>query len=97
MRALQALVAFLGILIFLGLGLVVYAMTQGPKSSSALRIVATVPAHFVLPSGFHIAEMATTADRVVLRLDASDGRQRLVILDPGTGLVVRTIDTVGTP
>ena len=97
MRALQALVAFLGILILIGFGLVVFAMTQGPKSPAPPPFATSAPAHFALPQGFHIAEMATTADRLILRLDASDGRQRVVILDPGTGLVTRTLDTAGAP
>lgn len=94
MRALQALVAFLGVLIFAGLGLVGFAMMQGPKSAAPPP---AAPAQFALPAGFRIAEMVATADRIILRLDSSGGRQRLVILDPGSGLVTRTLDSVGAP
>lgn len=99
MRALQALVAFLGVLIFVGLGLVVLAMTQGPKSGAPAPIPATAMAtsRFALPAGYHVAEMVATADRVVLRLDSVDGRQQLIILDPATGLVTRTLSATGAP
>ena len=98
MRALQALVAFLGILIIAGLGLVVIAMMQGPKSGVPKPIaVAAAPSPFALPSGYRVAEMVATADRLILRLESQDGRQRLVILDPGSGLVTRTLDTAGAP
>lgn len=96
MRALQALVAFLGILIFVGLGLVGFAMIQRPKPAPAeAPAIADRTAGVIMPEGYRVAEMAATADRVVLRLDAADGRQKILILDPATGLVTRSLDTAG--
>jgi hypothetical protein len=93
MRALQALVIFLGILIVAGLTLVVALMIQRPESKSVTGSPSI--ARLDVPRDFRVAEMAATGGRVVLRLDAKDGRQRLLVFDPVSGATSRILD-IGT-
>ncbi len=90
MRSIQALVIVMGIMIVGGMTLVGYQIvtTVGEPSSA--------PASFgevalALPPGARVVDMAAIDDRLVLRIEAGDGRQRLIVLDPSTGALVGTI------
>ena len=90
MRSIQALVMFLGVLIVGGMTLVGYQIvtTVGEPSSA--------PASFgevelALPPGARVVDMAAVEDRLVLWVEAGDGRQRLIVLDPSTGALVGTM------
>lgn len=85
MRALQALVICQAVLILAGLIWLVAVLAEGPKHRPADATPTVAPARLVIPAGFRLTEMAATADRVVLRLDSSDGRQTLLVFDPATG------------
>ena len=79
MQGLKALVIFLGVLIVLGLGVVVYGIaTKVGKSDDA-------PARFseasvALPAGYEIVEMRPHGERLYLRLEGPDG-PRILVLD----------------
>ncbi len=90
MRSIQALVMFLGVLIVGGMTLVGYQIvtTVGEPSSAP---VSFGEVELVLPPGARVVDMAAVDDRLVLRVEAGDGRQRLLVLDPSTGALVGTI------
>ena len=98
MRSIQALVIVMGILIVGGMTLVGYQIvtTVGESPSQA------APASFgevelALPPGARVVDMASTEDRLVLRVEAGDGRQRLFVLDPSTGALVGTMVVTPAP
>ncbi len=94
MKALQALVIGMGILIFVALGLVAYGITRdaAPRQSPA----AFGQTEVALPAGARILDMVAVAGRVVLRLETVDGAQRLaqqlIVIDPVTGRKLGTVD-----
>ncbi len=90
MRSIQALVIVMGILIVGGMTLVGYRIVTAVGEPSA------APASFgevelALPPGARVVDMAAIDDRLVLRIEAGDGRQRLIVLDPSTGALVGSI------
>ena len=84
MRALKALVVFMGILIAAGLGLLTYAVIGGLPVD---RPSGFGDAAVVLPSGCVIAEAVIAEGTLVLRADgpAERGCQMVILLDPQTG------------
>ncbi len=90
MRSIQALVIVMGILIVGGMTLVGYQIvTTVGEPSSARASFGEV--ELALPPGARVVDMAAIDDRLVLRIEAGDGRQRLLVLDPSTGALVGTI------
>lgn len=84
MRALKALVVFMGILIAAGLGLLAYAVIGGlPDSQPSGFGDATVG----LPTGCVIAEAVVAEGTLVLRADGpvERGCQMIILLDPESG------------
>lgn len=79
MQGLKALVIFLGVLIVLGLGVLVYGIaTKAGKLGDG-------PAPFedasvALPAGGSILEMRPAADRLYLRVETPAG-ERILVLD----------------
>lgn len=79
MQGLKALVIFLGVLIVLGLGVLVYGIaTKAGKLGDAPPTFdeATV----TLPAGASVVEMRPDGDRLYLRLSAPGG-ERILVLD----------------
>ncbi len=96
MRSIQALVIVMGILIVGGMTLVGYQIVTTVGESPA------APAPFgevelALPPGARVLDMAAIDDRLVLRVEGGDGRQRLLVLDPSTGALVGTIVLTQAP
>jgi len=95
-KAIKALVAFMGVLIVAGLGLLGYGLMttkNGAKpraaTSAALSTVAvedfgavTVP----VPAGARVEQTLVAGERVVLRLGGAGG-ERILVLDPAAGTV----------
>ncbi len=98
MKALNALVVVMAVLIVAGLMLVAYGMTRrlgGPEPAGP-------PASFgeldlALPPGARVVDMVVADRRLVLRVEAGDGVQRLYLLDPSTGALVGTIALTPAP
>jgi hypothetical protein len=93
-KAIKALVAFMGLLLMAGLALLVYGL-MNVKSAGKTRPVATVAAPSAdfgavavpVPAGSRVEQTLVVGERVVLRL-AGAGADRLVVLDPADGKLV---------
>ncbi len=96
MRSIQALVIVMGVMIVGGMTLVGYQIvtTVGEPSSAP---AAFGEVELVLPPGGRVVDMAAVDDRLVLRVEAGDGRQRLLVLDPSTGALVGTMVVTPAP
>lgn len=92
-KAIKTLVAFMGILLVGGLGLMGYGLMNaknGVKAKPATAVSAAVAEFGALavpvPAGARIEQALVVGDRVVLRL-AGGGSERLLVLDPAEGKV----------
>lgn len=93
-KAIKALVAFMGILLVGGLALLGYGLMNA-KNSAKSRPVAVTAAPVAeygalavpVPAGARIEQTLVVGERVVLRL-AGAGAERLLVLDPAEGKVV---------
>ena len=92
MRALKALVIFMGIMIAAGLGLLTYAVIGGLPFDRSSGPGDAPPGGFgdtavVLPTGCAIAEAVIAEGTLVLRIDgpAERGCQLVILLDPESG------------
>lgn len=91
MEKLKYLVIFLGILIVLGLGLLVYGIaTKAGKLAEGPSTVdgATVP----LPAEAKVVEMVSGENRLFVRVESVDGEQILIFDDKGRELGTITLD-----
>lgn len=107
MRALKALVIFMGVLIILGLVVLGYGLYIKAKkvTSEAPPTLAAAPDRPVtgefgdvqlkMPLGATVEQMEAVAGRLVVRL-AGNGSDRIIIIDPLTGRVTGTIALVPT-
>ena len=91
MRALQAAVLVMGVLIVAGFGVVVVTVVHRLGSSGgAYSAASAAPAASVIldePAGTRIAATSTAADRLALTL-AGGGPDRVVVLDTRSGRVI---------
>ena len=92
MRALKVLVVVMGVLLVAGLAVVVVTimsrMTQRatpPAASVAARGAPFGTATVTLPADSLVMEVQGAGDRILLRLDLSDGSEMLLVLDAATG------------
>lgn len=107
MRALKALVIFMGVLIVVGLVVLGYGLYLKAKkvTSDAPPTLAAAPDRPVtgefgavqlkMPPGAKVEQMEAVAGRLVLRLGGS-GSDRIIVIDPLTGRVTGTIALVPT-
>ena len=97
MKALTGLVAFLGLLLVVALGVLGYGLYSNahlkkPGTPIAAASAAASPvAEFgsvqvPLPAGSRIEQMVSVGDRVVLRLTGG-GFERLLVIDPAQGRI----------
>lgn len=97
MKALKGLVAFLGLLLVIGLGVLGYGLAtkahlKGAGPSANAKPAAPSSSDFgavqiPLPAGSRMEQMTVAGDRVVLRI-AGGGPERVLVLDPAQGRVV---------
>jgi hypothetical protein len=99
MKALKGLVAFLGLLLVIGLGVLGYGLyTKAHVKGTGAGVVAATRSALVLPdefgtipvplpAGSRIEQMSAVGERVVLRLSGG-GPERLLVIDPVHGKVV---------
>jgi hypothetical protein len=98
MRALKALVIGMGVLLIAGVvTLVVVIAGRIAAKSPASPPAAAVPRGFgqaavEIPEGAWVVSTSAVGDRLVVHLSLLDGTPRLLVLDPGTGRVLGTID-----
>lgn len=98
MRSIQALVMVMGVMIVAGMALVGYQIvTAVGEPSSPVAPASFGEVELALPPGARVVDMATTDGRLVLRVEAGDGRQQLYLLDPSTGALVGTIALTPAP
>ena len=98
MNALKALVIGMGALIVIGIGLVGYGLTRGKKENAPLpavpvAVISGGEVSLALPRGARLEQMATTQDRIVLRLSGPEG-DKLLLLDPHSGQLAGTVALV---
>lgn len=93
MKAIKALVAFMGVLLIAGLALLgwgLYSQAGKMATKSKPRSVAAADdfgaVAVPVPAGARIDQVLVAGDRLVLRL-AGAGAERLVVLDPASGAV----------
>tara|TARA_Y100001934_G_scaffold151214_1_gene181301 strand:+ start:20317 stop:20622 length:306 start_codon:yes stop_codon:yes gene_type:complete len=87
MQPLKALVIFLGVLIFVAFGFLAYGII------SKLKTDGNVPPHLdkfiettvAAPKGARIIETRIEGNRILVRLEKTDGREALVLIDARTG------------
>ena len=92
MQALKFLVIGMGVLIFVLLGVVVYAMVA--KVGSGGESAGFGEARLPIPPGCRIAEAAPQGDsRILLRLDGGEACQQVLVLDAGDGSLIGRIVT----
>jgi len=103
MRGLKTLVIVMGIMIVVGVGVVAGAIidraVKGGTRTPAAAVSAPVAVGKAfgdvtvdLPQGAKVQGMEAVADRLVLRLALPDGAERLLVLDPGSGQRLGTIE-----
>ena len=97
MKALKGLVAFLGLLLVIGLGVLGYGLATkahlkgAAGSTAAAKTTVSSASDFgavqiPLPAGSRVEQMTTVGDRVVLRITGG-GPERVLVLDPALGRV----------
>lgn len=92
MKAIKALVAFMGVLLVAGLALLGWGLySQAGKMTTKSKRAAVTAEDFgaiavPLPAGARIDQMVVAGDRVVLRV-VGGGPERLMVLDPAAGAV----------
>lgn len=112
MQALKALVIVMGILIVIGVGVVIVTIYQRLGARFAVQEAAPqaevappaeLPARafgardVALPPGAVVEEMATSGERLVLRLRLEGGGRRILVLDLSDGRVLGTLNLETAP
>ncbi|CCG40681.1 hypothetical protein [Magnetospirillum molischianum] len=108
MKALKALVIFLGVLIVAGVGLVIYGVSSkvGPKSTPPVTTGATTAlsstnfgsVDVALPKGATIEQVFAAGNHIIVRIGTDKGiADRLIVLDPARGQVTGSFVFVATP
>ncbi len=101
MQSIKALVIFMGLLIFAGLGLLVYgAANQVSEIASPGSSGGFDAAPVALPAGCHLAEAHIEAGRLVLRAAGPAERpdcQQVILLDPESGAELGRITLAPQP
>lgn len=93
-KAIKALVAFMGVLLVAGLAVLGWGLSNTSKSVGKAKPVAAASAPVAqfgalavpVPAGARIEQALVVGERVVLRL-AGGGSERLLVLDPAEGTV----------
>ena len=100
MKALKALVAGMGVLIVIGIGLVGYGVMRGkpkaePMTAEHMTILSLEPfdTRLPVPRGSKLEQMTNAGDRIVLRFAGPDG-DKLIVVDSRTGQPAGTITLV---
>lgn len=102
MRALKALVIFLGVLIIGGLvviGLTIYQRTRAPAVGAAAPEVALAgfgTRRINLPQGADIVSAVAEGDRLVLIVVLPQGEQRVIVIDMASGDEIGRIEVEWT-
>lgn len=95
MKAIKALVVFMGVLLVVGLGLVGYGVaTKTGKPETAVKpatVAAGAAAPFgevtvPVPAGTRLEQTLVAGEKVVLRVTGA-GADRLIVLDPADGRI----------
>ena len=105
MKAIKALVAFMGALLVAGLALLGWGLySQSGKMATKAKPSAIVSGDFgavsvPLPAGAQVQQALVAGDRVVLRITGG-GPERLIVLDPSSGAIagsfVLTLEAPGS-
>jgi hypothetical protein len=95
MRALKALVIFMGVLLVGGLVALIIAIAvrfSEPQPTTTTPRPGFGTATVSLPTGARILSVQTVGNRLIVQVALPDSSQRLVVVDPGSGTVVGTIE-----
>lgn len=93
-QALKFLVAFMGILILIGLGVIMVTIARR-TTAPAHRETGFKSLALDLPAGSHVADMDAAGDRLVLHVVLPGGRERIVVVDLVSGRLLGSIDLGG--
>ncbi len=106
MRALKTIVILLGALLIGGLGLLVYGLSHNWHRLETRPVAASVPPAAAgwgrvalgLPAGSRVKEMMAAGNLLVIRVASEAGdSERLIVLNPATGVTVGTFAVNGSP
>jgi len=97
MRSIKIAVIAMGVLIVVGVIVLVVGLMNRLGGSVATtpvasRVAAGAVPFFTLPRGSTIEEMQASGTQVTLRLRLDERRQRLMVIDLGTGALLGTVD-----
>lgn len=93
MRALQALVIIMGVLLVAGSVTVAVTIIHRMSSGTHHAAGGHVPAHadINLPPGDRVESVSEAGDRLALRVTGPQG-EAILLVDPATGAIVETLD-----
>ena len=94
MRALKALVIFMGVIIVLGVAVI--AVTIFNRLQTVTAAYQEFAIEIAAPDG-NLVEMTAGGGRIVLRYEMADGSERLVVIDSATGRRLGTVDLLRAP
>ena len=87
MRAIKSLVAFMGVLIIIGLGVLGYGLMNQSGKLGKAQSGSTFGAEVIsLPAGSSVADTYVVGHQLVLRVTGA-GNDRYLVLDPASGKV----------
>lgn len=100
MRGLKALVVVMGVLIIVGVSVVAITIARRSGIDAEPETVATRPFDDVsvaLPKGARLIDWTADGGRLVLRVRAADGGERLMIFDLASGRRLGTVHLAEEP
>jgi hypothetical protein len=98
MQALKALVVFMGILIFVAMGFLVYGLlNRGDDAQESVAGASFGVVESRLPAGAAVSGMSVGDGRVVVRLRLADGGAEIRIFDLASGAALGTIRLSAAP
>jgi len=102
MRALKVLVAVMTLLIIagvIGIVVIIAGRLSTPSRKPPLAALGGPggPVTVALPPGGHVAGMAGVGERLVLRVERPGADDTLLVIDPGSGAVLQTMDLSPNP
>ncbi|HTS90778.1 MAG TPA: DUF6476 family protein [Stellaceae bacterium] len=97
MRSLKILVVVMGVMLVAGLAVVIGTIINRASQRQPSAAAGFGHSSVVLPAGARVVEMREAGDRLILRLDRSNGSQTLLIIDLTTGAEIGTIDLEPKP
>ncbi len=98
MQALKALVVFMGILIFIAMGFLVYGLLdRGGNAQTSTAATSFGLIEQRLPAGASVSAMTVDAGRAIIHVRLADGGAEIRIFDLASGAALGTIRLDAAP